>query len=80
MEFPEAFKCILLDSVYLVFMEAELDDIGRQVCRDLRQQVVGEVQQSEAFHVSECLGVNLGDLVVDQKQALLWGERIQDTT
>lgn len=46
MKFSQAFKCILLDSVDLVFMEAELDDIGRQVCRDLSQQVVGEVQQS----------------------------------
>lgn len=75
MEFPQAFKCILLDSVDLVFMEAELDDIGRQVCRDLSQQVVGEVQQSQIVHVSEGLGVNLRDLVVDQKQALLWKKR-----
>lgn len=33
--------------------------------------VVGEVQQSEVFHVSEGLGVNLGNLIVDQKQALM---------
>lgn len=65
MEFPQAFKCILLDCVDLVFMEAELDDVGRQVSRDLSQQVVGEVQQSEMVHVSEGFGVNLRDLVVD---------------
>lgn len=65
MEFPQAFKCILLDRVDLVFMEAELDDVGRQVCRDLSQQVVGQVQQSEMVHVSEGFGVNLNDLVVD---------------
>lgn len=77
MELPQAFKCILLDSVDLVFMEAELDDIGRQVCRDLSQQVVGQVQQSEMIHVPEGLWVNLRDLVVDQKQALLWEKRIR---
>lgn len=76
MEFPQAFECILLDSVDLVFMEAELDDIGWQVCRYLSQQVVGEVQQSEMVHVSEGLGMNLRDLVVDQKQALLWEKGI----
>lgn len=74
MEFPQAFKRIFLDSVDLVFMETELDDVGRQVCRDLSQQVVGEIQQSEMVHVSEGLGVNLGDLIVDQKQALLGRE------
>ena len=72
MEFPQAFKCVLLDSVDLVFVEAELDDVGRQVRRDLRQQVVGEIEQSEVVHVSEGLGVNLGDLIVDEEQALLW--------
>lgn len=72
MELLQASKCILLDFVDLVFMEAELDEIGRQVCRDLSQQVVGQVQQSEVIHVPEGLGMNLRDLVVDQKQALLW--------
>lgn len=71
MEFPQAFKCVLLNFVDLVFVEAELDNIGRQVCGDLSQQVVGEVQQSEMVQVSEGLGVDLRDLVVDQKQALL---------
>lgn len=80
MKFPQAFKCFFLDSVDLVFMEAKLNDVGRQVCRDLSQQVVGEVQQSEMIHVSEGLGVNLGDLVVDQKQALFWGKRSQNET
>lgn len=70
MELPQASKRILLDSVDLVFMEAELNDIGRQVCRDLGQQVVGQVQQSEMIHVPEGLGVDLRDLVVDQKQAM----------
>lgn len=70
MKFVQAFKCILLDSVDLVFMEAELNDIRGQVCRDLSQQVVGEVQQSEMVHVSECLGVNLWNLIVDQKETL----------
>lgn len=71
MQFPQAFKCILLDSVDVVFVKAEFNDIGRQVCRDLSEQVVGEVQQSEVIHVPEGLGMNLGNLVVDQKQALL---------
>lgn len=59
MKFFQAFKGILLDSFDLVFMKPELNDIGRQVCRDLSQQIVGEVQQSEMVHVSECFGVNL---------------------
>jgi len=69
-QFHQAFEGILLDPVDLVFVEAELDDVGRQVGGDLGEQVVGEVQQAEVVHVSEGLGVNLGDLVVDQKQAL----------
>lgn len=71
MKFLQAFKRILLDSVNLVFMEADLDNIGRQVCRDLSQQVVGQVQQSEMVHISEGFWMNLRDLIVDQKQALL---------
>lgn len=78
MELLQTFKCILLDFVDLVFMEAELDDIRRQVCRNLSQQVIGEVQQFETLHVSESPGVDLGDLVVDQEQALLW-ERLVDS-
>lgn len=77
MEFCQAFKCILLDSVDLVFMEAELDDLWRKVCRDLSQQVVREVQQSKVVHVSEGLGMNFRDLVVDQKQALMWEKGIR---
>ncbi len=77
MEFFQAFKCVLLDSVDPVFMEAKLDDIGRQVCRDLSQEVIGKVQQSETVHVSEGPGVNLRDLVVDQKQTLLWEKTIR---
>lgn len=77
MELPQAFKRIPLDFVDVVFMETELDDVGRQVGRDLGQQVVGEVQQSEVVHVSEGPGVNLGDLVVDQKQALMWEKGIR---
>lgn len=72
MEFHQAFERILLDPIDLVFVKAQLDDVGRQVGGDLGEQVVGEVQQSEVGHVSEGLGVNLGDLVVDQKQALRW--------
>lgn len=72
MELPQTFKCILLDFADLVFMEAQLDYIRRQVSRNLSQQVVGEVQQFETLHVSEGPGVDLGDLVVDQEQALLW--------
>lgn len=72
MELTQTFKRILLDPVDLVFMEAELDDIGRQVCRDLSELVVGEIQQSKMVHVSEGLWVNFRDPVVDQKQALLW--------
>lgn len=77
MELLQSFKRILLDSANLVFMEAELDEIGRQVCGDLIQQVVGQVQQSEVIHVPEGLGVNLRDLVVDQEQALLREKRIK---
>lgn len=65
MKFPQAPKCILLDSVDPVFVEAELDDVGRQVSRNLSQKVVGEIQQSEMVHVSEGFGVNLRDLVVN---------------
>lgn len=63
-KFLQAFKGILADSVDLVFVEAELDDIGRQVCWDLRQHVVGEVQKSEVVRVSESFGVNLGYFIV----------------
>ena len=77
MELPQAFKRILLDFVDVVFVEAELDDVGRQVSRDLSEHVVGEVQQSEVVHVSEGPGVNLGDLVVDQKQTLVWEKAIR---
>lgn len=59
MQLPQAFKCVLLNSLDLVFMEADLDDIGRQIRRDLSQQVVGQVQQSKMIHVPEGLGVNL---------------------
>lgn len=78
-KFLQAFKRILLDSVNLVFMEADLDNIGRQVGRDLSQQVVGQVQQSEMVHISEGFWMNLRDLIVDQKQALLCekGSRIK---
>lgn len=64
MKFLQAFKGILLDSADLVFVEAELDDIGREVCWDLRQRVVGEVQKSEVVHMSESFGVNLGNFIV----------------
>lgn len=46
MKLSQAIKCIFLDSVDVVFMEAEFNDIRRQVCWDLFQLVVGEVQQS----------------------------------
>lgn len=59
MQLPQAFKCVLLNSLDLVFMEADLDDIGRQIRRDLSQQVVRQVQQSKMIHVPEGLGVNL---------------------
>lgn len=45
-------------------MEPELDDIGRQVCWDLSQHVVGEVQKSEMVHVPEGFGVNLRNFIV----------------
>lgn len=45
-------------------MEAELDDVGRQVCWDLSQKVVGEVQKPEMVHVSEGFGMDLGNFIV----------------
>lgn len=75
MESPQAFEGIFLDSVDLVFMETQLKDVRRQVCRYLGQYVVGEVQQPQMVHVSEGFGVNLGDLVVYQKQTLFGEER-----
>lgn len=60
----QAFKRILSDSADLVFVEAELDDVGRQVCWDLGQRVVGEVQEPEVVHVPEGFGVDLGDFIV----------------
>lgn len=63
-KFLQAFKCILLDSADLVFVEPQLNDIGRQVCWDLSQRVVREVQKPEVVHVSEGFGVNLGNFIV----------------
>lgn len=63
-KFLQAFEGVLPDPVDLVLVEAELDDVGRQVGGDLRQHVVGEVQKSEVVHVSESLGVNLGNFIV----------------
>lgn len=74
-KFLQAFKCILSDSADLVFVEPELDDIGGQVCWDLSQRVVGEVQKPEVVHVSEGFGVNLGNFIVVQKKTLKWGEK-----
>lgn len=63
-KFLQAFERILSDSADLVFVEAELDDVGRQVCRDLSQHIVGQVQESEMVHMSEGFGVNLGNFIV----------------
>lgn len=75
MQFPQAVEGVLLDSVDVVLMKAQLYDVGGQISRDLRQQVVGEVQQSQVVHVLEGIWVNFRDPVVDQKQALFGGER-----
>lgn len=72
MQLPQALEGLLLDPVDVVLVEAQLDDVGRQVGRDFRQQVVGQVQQPQVVHVSEGFGVDLGDLVVDQEQTLKW--------
>lgn len=74
MQLPQALEGLLLDPVDVVLVEAQLNDVGRQVGRDLRQQVVGQVKQPQVVHVSEGLGVDLGDLVVDQEQTLKVGE------
>lgn len=63
-KFLQAFKWVLSDFTDLVFVEAELDDIRRQVCWDLGQHVVGEVQKSEMVHVPEGFGVNLRNFIV----------------
>lgn len=63
-KFLQAFKRVLSDFTDLVFVEPELDDIGRQVCWDLSQHVVGEVQKSEVVHVPEGFGVNLRNFIV----------------
>lgn len=63
-KFLQAIKGVLLDLDDLVFVEAELDDVGRQVCWDLCQHVVGQVQKSEVVHVSESFRVDLGNFVV----------------
>lgn len=63
-EFLQAIEGVLLDLDDLVFVEAELDDVGRQVCWDLRQHVVGQVQKSEVVHVSESFRVDLGNFIV----------------
>lgn len=70
----QAVEGVFADSVDPVFVEAELDDVGRQVCWDLHQQVVGEVQKSEAVHVSESFWVNLGNFIVVQKETLMLGK------
>lgn len=70
-QLPQPFEGVLLDPVDVVFVESQLDDVGRQVGGDVRQLVVGQVEQSEVVHVPEGLWVDLGDLVVDQKQTLL---------
>lgn len=77
-KFLQAFEGILPDFADLVFVETQLDDVGRQVCRDLRQHVVGEVQKSEVVHVSESFGVNLGNFIVVEKETLTWRERNQN--
>lgn len=77
MKFPQALERIFLDPVDLVFVKAELNDVGRQVSRDLSQQIVGEVQQSEVVHVFESFRMNLRYFVVNQEQALLSEEDIQ---
>lgn len=63
-KFLHAIEGVLLDLDDLVFVEAELDDVGRQVCWDLRQHVVGQVQKSEVVHVSESFRVDLGNFIV----------------
>lgn len=63
-KFLQAIKGVLLDLDDLVFVEAELHDVGRQVCWDLRQHVVGQVQKPEVVHVSEGFRVDLGNFIV----------------
>lgn len=73
MKFLQAIEGVLLDLDDLVFVEAELDDVGRQVGWDLRQHVVGQVQKSEVVHVSESFRVDLGNFIAVQKKTLMWG-------
>lgn len=59
MELLEAFEGLPLDPVDFVLVEAQLDDVGRQIGRDLRQVVVGKIEQAQAVHILEGIRVDL---------------------
>lgn len=63
----EGSTCHPLDTV---LMDPQLNQRSRQVLRDSRQQILGEVEFLHVFQRHKCSGVDFGNTVIPQRQTL----------
>lgn len=56
-------------------MDPQLNQRGRQVLRDARQVIFGEIQFLHVLQGQKCSGVDFGDVVIPQRQTLNRGRK-----
>lgn len=63
----EGASCHFTDAV---LMDPQLNQRGRQVLRDARQVIFGEIQFLHVLQGQKCSGVDFGDVVIPQRQTI----------